>query len=58
MSDGLNSLSHVLFGGMAYFKPIITPIFLVYQFATMDKNVFVDVAEFVVGLTLVTCLNK
>jgi hypothetical protein len=50
-SDGLSSLSHVIFGFLAKPKPIIIPLFLGYELKDVnnDPNTLVDCIEFGFG---------
>jgi hypothetical protein len=56
-TDGENSVLHVVFGIIAVWLWWITPLFLTYQFIDYnDKNLFIDLAEFVAGYAIgLTC---
>ena len=51
--DGFNSFWHVAFGFIAVWVWWITPIFVIYQLKDpFEKNVAVDLAEFILGYAL------
>lgn len=52
-TDGMNSFWHVAFGFIAIYFWWITPLFILYQLKDpFEKNILVDLAEFVVGYAL------
>jgi len=49
-TDNWNSFWHIIFGVFAVKLPPIVPVFILYQLMDQeDKNVFVDILEFVYG---------
>jgi hypothetical protein len=49
-TDGWNSYWHLLFGALSVIYIIIIPIFCIYQLIDYnDANLFVDLAEFIIG---------
>jgi len=51
--DGFNSYWHVAFGFIAVWVWWITPVFVLYKLKDpFEKNVAVDLAEFVLGYAL------
>lgn len=48
-TDGFNSFAHVMLGYFSYNYPTITPIFLVYQLTTRNKDTITDITEFIFG---------
>lgn len=52
-TDGWNSFWHFFFGMIAIEYNWIIPIFIVYQLMNYkDKNLFVDLGEFFIGLMI------
>ena len=58
-TDGFNSLSHFVFGVLAFYWYIIIPIFIIYQLKDIwtDKNVFIDILEFILGFITIYLLS-
>jgi hypothetical protein len=51
--DGWNSLWHVVIGFFALKIKLFVPMFIAYQFLDIyEKNVFIDVYEFIIGYFL------
>lgn len=49
-TDGANSLWHFIFGYLSNYNNHIIPIFLFYQMIDItDKNMLVDITEFIIG---------
>lgn len=49
-TDGANSLWHFIFGYLSNYNKHIIPIFLFYQMIDItDKNMLVDITEFIIG---------
>ena len=58
-TDGINSFWHVVFGMISYYCIFIIPLFVLYQLKDIhDVNLFVDLAEFFIGLVLVIILHN
>jgi hypothetical protein len=52
-TDGWNSFWHVFLGVLSLRFLVIIPIFIIYQLIDFyDKNLFVDIAEFLIGFFL------
>lgn len=49
LTDAFNSFAHVLFGYAAPQLPFITPVFLLYQIMTPNKDTITDIIEFTMG---------
>jgi hypothetical protein len=50
-TDGWNSFWHVFFGIVSIRFNIIIPIFIIYQLIHLyDKNLFIDISEFFIGI--------
>jgi hypothetical protein len=48
-TDGWNSVWHVVFGFIASYEPMLTPLFIAYEVFTPDDNTLIDLSEFGVG---------
>ena len=58
-TDGVNSFIHFILGLISYIFPIITPVFLLYQFtAHPDKNTIIDLSEFAIGYIVVYLVKQ
>lgn len=58
-TDGLNSISHFVFGLFAVRFPILIPLFISYQLLDpSDTNLLVDINEFVIGYAVGLCMPR
>ena len=48
-TDKFNSMWHFILGILAAFCSLILPLFVIYQYATFNENVRVDLSEFFLG---------
>lgn len=52
-TDGWNSFWHFVFGFIALYNIVISVLFILYQlYDYNDKNLFVDLFEFLIGYTV------
>jgi hypothetical protein len=61
LTDGLNSIWHVIFGMMGYCHNIISILFVSYQIITetpeIDNNMPIDLMEFILGCSITYLLK-
>ena len=52
-TDGWDSLWHFVFGFLSVYNTVLALIFILYQlYDYTDKNVFIDITEFLIGFYL------
>ena len=54
-TDKFNSMWHVILGVLAAFCSLIVPFFIIYQYATFNENLRVDLSEFFIGF--IACIS-
>jgi hypothetical protein len=58
-TDGFNSFWHVIFGIITFYCPYIIVFYVLYQYHDpVDKNLIIDIGEYIVGLIIIIMIKK
>jgi hypothetical protein len=58
-TDSWNSVWHFYFGILASQYIFIIPLFIIYELIDIyDKNIFIDIGEFIIGYLTAICIGR